>query len=173
MSPLPFIAVLLTTLSAMAGSKADSGTKYWSGPVETPPEIPKVLPTPTPVPLPSATPSATPVSTPLTARRPVAARRNVIEIGGPTPVVRSFSMTVGREIPVPTTYSPARIQNGVVIPATPTSFTTVKTGVTMTNGQMTSTEISGWVDYSTVVNTPAGPAKSKIVQPVIETIKVH
>lgn len=84
-------------------------------------------------------------------------------------------MNVGQQIPVPTQYAAPQVvasQNGgvTVIPATPTTFQTVQTGVstgTDASGNQTfrDTELSGVVSYGQPIRTVT-PVYNKNGQPV-------
>ena len=153
-------------LGAYAGDKT-SGTQFWNGPVEKVPEIPKVAPSPKPTPSPTATPPAVSL---------VQASHGVTnhQDGFARPQRQSnFSMQVGRSVPVPTAYSPPRVQNRTVIPATPTRFITVETGVSISNGSVSMTEFGGFINYGGTINTPNGRVFSPILVPVINRVEVR
>jgi hypothetical protein len=160
------LVTCLTCLPACAGKK-ETGTQYWTGPVEATPAIPRIQEALKPTPAPAPT-RKEPQAAPTATARP----RALIEFPQQA-VVHQFSMQVGRSIPVPTAFTPTRIVNGVVIPGTPTSMTRVETGVRVNNGTTTITDISGWVDYGSSVNTPQGVVRNRMPQPVIQRIQMR
>ena len=97
---------------------------------------------------------------------------------------------IGREIPVATQYAPPRIASqadgGYVIqPATPTTFETRRTGMTIDATGFEETELEGFIDYGSPIRTavPAYNEKGEIIgttiqehpnpilQPVFRTIR--
>lgn len=153
----------------------------------------------TEVPRPSAQSSPTPSPTPspddefedsLIGRR-LQSRSTAPLQQGPT---RLF---IGSEIPVPTTYNPARITIGpdgmaLAVPSSPASFETRKTGTLLdtTNGRTVfhSTELQGFIDYGSPIQTaiPAYDTEGRpigfqiltttpnpILQPVFQTIELE
>ena len=137
--------------------------------INTAPILPKIAATPTPSPKPTGTSSSSP--SPAKTRIPkfqssadeddeVKPARDY-----PPAIIHRSSMTVGQQIPVPTQYLAPQVvgsQNGsvTVVPATPTSFQTVQTGVTTGtdasgNTTVRDTELSGMVNYGQPIRTVA------------------
>ena len=144
----------------------------------------KPRPSPTPIPRPSPKP------TPDEEEEEI--RANHRYLGEPVrgrPVQSTLS--VGREIPVPTGYTAPRVYTGpdgrqVVQPATPRSFEVRKTGVTIdSRGGFEQTELEGFIDYGSpirtvvpvynekgeVVGTAVQEHPNPILQPVFRTIR--
>jgi hypothetical protein len=67
------------------------------------------------------------------------------------------TLTVGQIIPVPESYSPAQVQAGraglTVIPATPTRFRGVETGVSFGPSGFSSVELDGFINYGSPIRT--------------------
>lgn len=141
------------------------GTQYLDDPALLR-NVPMLLPTPTP------TPSPTPKASPSLRERETESRREVRSgvasvVGVPTGrrgVESDFfaerprgNLTVGRVIPVPESYSAARVVAGggqvVVIPSSPTRFRQVETGVTFGESGFRSVELEGFINYGSPIRT--------------------
>jgi len=125
------------------------------------PEIPKASeasssrPTPTPAPETNSTqtPRRTSADDPDDETKP---HRDF-----PPAVIHRSTLTVGQQIPVPTRYAPPQVIGNnalMVVPATPTSFGTVQTGITTRadgagNVSVQDTELSGFVNYGNPIRT--------------------
>lgn len=163
-------AVLLCLLSLCSVSKADPSTLKSGGTlylkdagdyINKAPILPKITATPTPSPTATPRPTAPPRKILRTA---VDEEDDVQPVRDyPPAVIHSSSMNVGQQIPVPTQYAAPQVvgslNGGVtVVPATPTTFQTIQTGVTTStdasgNTTLRDTELSGVVNYGQPIRT--------------------
>ncbi len=137
------------------------------------PILPKIPATPSPSPTATARPTVTPRPALRTAVDEDDEAKPAREY--PPAIIHSSSMNVGRQIPVPTQYAAPQVvgsQNGgvTVVPATPTAFQTIQTGVTTGkdasgNTTVRDTELSGVVNYGQPIRTVA-PVYNQNGQPV-------
>ena len=131
--------------------------------INTVPILPKFTATVTPTP--TATPAPRPTATPQPALKTAVDDDDDTRLvrDYPRAIIHRSSMTVGSQIPVPTQYAAPQVvgslNGGVtVVPATPTTFQTIQTGVTMgtdASGATTvsDTELSGVVNYGQAIRT--------------------
>jgi hypothetical protein len=111
----------------------------------------------------------------------------------PPAIIHSSRIFVGQEFPVPTGYSPARVQIGaggypIVTPSQPGSFETRRTGVLMETGgadRFEVTEFEGFINYGSPIRTaipvydekgnPVGiqvlTTPNPVLQPVFKTFR--
>lgn len=191
--PKAFGLGLLCALALVSpGLPAKDGTKYLENAdryLNEAPLIPQ-KPKPSPTPLPSPSPVDEKLAEPEEKSAPVSPRKNW---PAPPAVIHSSRIFVGQEIPVPTGYSPARVQVGaggypVVTPSQPSSFETRRTGVLMeSNGtaRFEVTEFEGFINYGSPIRTaipvydekgnPVGiqvlTTPNPILQPVFKTFR--
>jgi hypothetical protein len=150
------------------------GTEYLQDAAMVGP-APMLLPTPVPTPSPTPTPKKSVVAPRAEedAERPrTRPSRGLVEVESrETAETRASrerqtkvqwqpsrgTLTVGQVIPVPESYAPAQIQAGpagvTVIPATPTRFRGVETGVTVGPSGFSSVELDGFVNYGSPIRT--------------------
>ncbi len=141
----------------------------------------------------STTPTPTPKPKPTPNEEEEEIRANHRFLGEPARTAKPVrtTMFIGREGPVPTGYSAPRIYSAadgsqVIQPSSPRSFTTRKTGVTLSSGGgFEQTELEGFIDYGTpirtvvpvyndkgeMVGTALGEHPNPILQPVFQTIR--
>jgi hypothetical protein len=129
------------------------------------PILPKITATPTPSPTAKPRVSATQSATPFALLKGATDEDDEVKPASdyPPAIIHRSSLNVGRQIPVPTQYAAPQIvasQNGgvTVVPATPTTFQTVQTGVmsgTDAEGRTTvsDTDLSGVVNYGQPIQT--------------------
>jgi len=105
---------------------------------------------------------------------------------------KGSGLTVETTVPYPTQYTPARVSNSwrgpsVIIPATPTRFTTTRVGTQFDGNRFQSREFEGFINYGSPIRTfapvydsrgrPVGlqvfETPNPILQPVFRTIEVQ
>ena len=167
----------LSTCVADTGALNNGGTIFLKDAesyVGQAPLLPTASPTSTPHPKPTPNSTPTPAIT-----EPQEEDNIVLEKSYPPAIIHRSTLTVGQQIPVPTQYSPPQIvqaQNttATVVPATPTSFGVIQTGIMAgTDGAgntvFSDTQLNGFVNYGSPIRTFV-PVANQAGQPMATKI---